>query len=242
MNNVFAKTIQIPPPEGRKRSLGFTLAEVLLALTIVGVVSSLTVSALMNSVAQSQYNSGVWQAENMLSQAVEQLQANNGIVHAGTNIGFTLAGDNVFRNDFCNVLQCVRMDIASNLYSGNPLSYKSASAAGDGFLLNSTGIAGAILSNDIYLSFASDASCTGWGMNECGIIGVDINGPNQGPNMFGEDVYLFAVVLNNGIYSILPDGAPNDGLASSGRGAACAIGQEGLGCTYQRLYNPNGMP
>ena len=216
-----------------KRLLGFTLSEVLLTLTILGVVIGLTIPALFNNVQQSQFNSGVQVADKMLSQAVEQLMINNGIVN--------VASSNGLRNDLCNVMQCVKTDTTANLLSpiSNPFYYSTyKGSARIAYNYATYPNAATILSNGMYLLVIYTlGSCAGnYGVNACGGMYVDINGPNQGPNMWGEDVYEFYVVLNNGVYSILPSGSSNDTNASN-----CQVGSS-PGCTYQRLYNPNGMP
>ena len=90
----------------------------------------------------------------------------------------------------------------------------------------------------LLLRFYSYSSCGqyfGASVNACADVRVDINGA-AGPNMWGEDMYNFAIVLHNGVYSVLPVGSPNDTTYGT-----CIIGG-GIACTYQRLYNPNGMP
>ena len=222
---------------------GFTLAEVLLVLTIIDLVAFFTIPPLENSVVQSQYNTGVWQAYTMLSQAVEELQANNGYIHIGTDASIYSAG--LIRTDFCSVLSCVRTDTEANIYSSisNPFYYSYYK--GSFFTLNNRAISTypmAILNNGMYVTFSSNGSCTGnFGVNACAVLDVDINGA-AGPNMLGEDYYTFYLVLNNGIYSILPAGSPGDTVSTPGNNGNCAIGSYAQGCTYQRLYNPNNMP
>ena len=210
-----------------------------MTLTILGVVIGLTIPALFNNIQQAQFNVGVQQADNMLSQAVEQLQANNGIVNVTSSNGL--------RNDLCNVMQCVRTDTDANLYSpvSNPFYYSFYKGAANTSLNFATDVwAAAILSNGMYLfDIITYGSCNHYGVNACASFTVDINGPYQGPNMSGEDLDWFYVVLNNGVYSILPLGTASDTLAGPGNPTySCQVGNWACGCTYQRLYNPNNMP
>ena len=192
----------------------------------------------MQSEQQAQFTSSAQTAYQMLAQAVETLQAQNGVVHTGPLD--TGSNGNMLRNDFCNVLQCVSMDTTQNLTNGgiNYYNYKSSSIAFNTASWNPL-VAATILNNGIYLLwFHSYGNCTTGdpGTNACGYFMVDTNG-TAGPNMLGDDMIQFMVVLNNGVYSILPAGAPGD----SNNGTACSIGS-GLACTYWRLFNPNGMP
>ena len=222
-----------------KKHKGFTLSEILLALSIVGVLACMMVPMIISNVQQNQFNFGVNQAYTMLSQAILQIQYQNGGIVNVTS-GTSLA------SDLCNAMQCVQTGTSASLYSpiSNPFYYSTYK--GSSFLSNIATDAnpGVILSNGMYLfDIHTYASCVGtYGINACGNIGVDINGPYQGPNMNGEDVYSFFVVLNNGVYSILPSGTANDTVSGPGQTYSCKIGNWASGCTYQRLFYPNTMP
>ena len=215
-------------------SKGFTLAEILLTLTIIAVVASLTVLNLIQSEQQAQFNAGVWQADTMLSQAVETIQANNGYINVGNN------NNSGMMNDFCSVMQCVRSDTAINILPPFYSNYKNSTS---GWTIANAGTynPSVVLNNGMYLFFQSLNCGSMASANVCGAITVDINGA-QGPNMWGEDLYYFYIVLNNGIYSITPAGFPNDTHAGPGYTYQCVIGAYAEGCTYMRLFNPNGMP
>lgn len=53
-----------------KRKLGFTLAEVLITLGIIGVVAAMTIPSLMNSTGQAEFKTGMKKALSVLNQAV----------------------------------------------------------------------------------------------------------------------------------------------------------------------------
>ncbi len=228
------KTISYP-----KSSKGFSLAEVILTLTIVGTIAAFTIPTLINSSEQAQYNAGANTAFLMLSQALDTI-ASSGTVHAGTNTGNTMAGNNVFRNDFCNVMRCTAIGTDASLFTGPYYYYKSST---QGTVIDN--YPAAILSNGMYLmQFESSSSCTGLNGIACAWIHVDINGA-AGPNMNGEDLYLFYVVQNSttGDYSILPAGSPQDPTDGPGMPTySCAVGNWADGCAYQRIYYPNNMP
>lgn len=52
------------------RKLGFTLAEVLITLGIIGVVAAMTIPSLMNSTGQAEFKTGMKKALSVLNQAV----------------------------------------------------------------------------------------------------------------------------------------------------------------------------
>ena len=214
----------------------FTLAEILLTLTIIAVVASLTIPALVQSEQQAYFNTGVWNAYSMLSQTLISIQTSGGLVHTGNN-------DNGvgLRNDFCNVMQCVQIDTSANIFGPtNYLFYKGGTTGWPG----ADSAPAVKLNNGSYIRFASMNGCAnnnyGSVTNICGWMTIDING-SQGPNMAGADWFSFWLVLNNGAYSIVPEGASDTYICSNNYGVGGSWGNSN-GCTYQRLYNPNNMP
>jgi len=216
---------------------GFTLAEVLITLLVIGVVASMFVPAIINDTNETEYNQGIKKVFADLSNAIKMIQVNNGgVVNVGN--GNHLA----FRNDFCSVMTCVKTDTVANIFC--PTNYKYYKG---GFSNSPTcsDVPAAILSNGLIMNFLSYTGCNNYGVNACGFIHVDING-KKGPNMFGKDFYSFWVVRpnSNSNYLILPYGTQHDTYVPLPNG--CQANSSALstseGCTTQRLYNPNNMP
>ena len=213
----------------------FTLAEVLTVLVVVSIIAALTIPSFVNSINEPQYNAGVNKVYSLFSQAVQTLQTNNGTV----NIGNAAAGADatVTRTDFCSVMTCVKQDTGSNVFG--PVNYKwYKGALMSPFWPGSNTNPSAILNNGTAVMFMSYSTCTNAGVNACGYVHVDINGAN-GPNMEGQDLFSFWIVLNNGVYSILPLGVAADGFSCVAGGSSWVTTE---GCTYQRIINPNKMP
>ena len=242
------KNIQIPPPRCVKRSSGFSLAEIILALVIIGIVSSITIPTIMNNIQQYQLNVGAQNAFNMLEQAVEQIQATNGYIHVGTGTGGDIPTETLMRSDFCNVLQCVQTGNNRPVWENFvPLySLYKASTATESLVAAYSGNAPiAILNNGNFLLFYNRSSCDeniGNGLKGCGWVTIDTNGA-AGPNMWGYDLLTFYVAQNtNGVYSIVPSGGANDGWYGTFWPCTAGGTNEGEACTYPRVFNPNGMP
>ena len=205
---------------------------------VIGVLAVLIVPMIIENAQQNYFNMGVNQAYTILSQAVSQIQyQNGGVVHTSTESGL--------RSDFCNVMQCINLGTGASVFGqggvylsqqGSYFYYKSNVLTGfpSGNDLNLA----AVLNNGMYLYFLNGgyiSSPNGTGSEE---IWVDING-GAGPNMWGEDLYIFWLLQqNNGVYIIVPAG-PVDG-------SSCLANNPGwgtnIGCTYQRLFYPNTMP
>ena len=228
---------------------GFTLAEVLITLTIIGIVAALTIPTLINNVNEAQYNAGVKDIYNKLSSTLSMAVSNNGgLIHAGIS-GSTA---DAFRNDFCNVMGCTQyynneQDTYNNLYNNNYSFYKGGGINSSLYGLmdywySNVDMSGASLNNGNYLVFIPYTDCTSssyFAQNNplqtgiCGEIIVDTNG-TQGPNMAGQDLYFFHVSQdNNQNYSIQPWGTPDD---INSQGGDCGIGGQGSMCAYQRIY------
>ena len=69
---------------------GFTLAEVLITLAIIGVVATLTLPALMTNTAEQQYKTALKKGINTLTVAAETNDAVDGFDFSGTSTGSTV--------------------------------------------------------------------------------------------------------------------------------------------------------
>lgn len=226
-----------------KPKKGFTLAEVLLTLTIIGVIASLTIPNLIQRINEQEYNIGAKAVFSVLSQGLKLMETKNeGVVHVGTIDSYNDYG--LLLNDFCSVMSCIKIDNTYNIFG--PTKYKFYKGGSSTFPTNTSTVPGAILNNGMYLRFTSYENCTYYGLNVCGSVAVDTNGA-KGPNMDGMDFLFFNIVLKNGVYTIIPRGVPGDtsyGIDKTPSG--CTNPATGWstsnGCAYQRLMNPDNMP
>jgi len=222
-----------------KLKKAFTLAEVLITLLIIGFIASLTIPGIISNTNEAEYNAGIKKVYSDLSNALALIQANrNGRVAVG-NGSYPPDTWKAFRNDFCNVMSCIKADTGPAVF-GNTVYKYYKNTSGDK-LYQATNIdSSAILNNGILLYFSSLDNCTYFGVNACGSIDVDINGP-KGPNMWGKDTYLFYVThqSENGTYEVIPAGISGDGSSCS---ATNSTFNTSVGCTAQRLTDPSSMP
>ncbi|MFA6989609.1 MAG: type II secretion system protein [Candidatus Gastranaerophilaceae bacterium] len=191
---------------------GFTLAEVLLTLTIIGIIAAMTIPALMNSTNKIENVVALKKAYSTLMQANLMIIAENGGDITSALSGATTPND--FANVFIPMLNVVKNCGTNNDTCECPTGYKYMNGAPWGSL--STGGYSTILTNDgmTYAFYLRSANCTNNYSsssiaplnNTCGIIYVDINGPNKGPSMQGRDLFYF-VATKTGIY---PAGAYAD--------------------------------
>ena len=160
---------------------GFTLAEVLVTLGIIGVVSAMTVPTLMQNYQRKSYVTQLHKVYNELQQAAQQYMTDRNAVNlreAGLTSNDALA--NFVKTYFKVINDCGedRQPCMSDDYkkitgkvlgnaSGQPLNMTIASGVSFGFGISSTGTAN---------------------NNRVAIFDVDING-SQGPNIAGRDVF-----------------------------------------------------
>jgi len=223
---------------------GFTLAEVLITLLIIGVIASIVIPGLINNTNEAEYNASLKKIYADLSNAIKIIQANNG--------GSVSVGEATYafswgplRDEFCNVMTCVKKDTENNVFEGKIYKYYKSSTNISTNTLNNTANNGAVLNNGTSLSFYSNGNCNGMNVNMCGSIYVDINGP-KGPNMYGKDLYFFWIKRLNGtgVFSIIPVGT--QGASSFTLPNGCQSNSTDWstseGCTAWRLTSPDNMP
>ena len=202
---------------------GFTLAEVLITLGIVGVVASMTLPTLNNNVQKRSYEAGAKKAYNTISNAVSMYMADQETEDlAATPLYNNQEGLRAFVNKYFRVsIDCGNRYYKSNgascyakdLYSMDRSSKSDLSkyqcmqvvALADGMSMcfDSGKIEDAAAGEDINGDGVVDendkvtSNSTGFDDGTPLFIEVDINGPN-GPNVTGRDVFLY-VVSRNGL-------------------------------------------
>ena len=83
---------------------GFTLAEVLITLIIVGVIAAMTIPALINATNKQVYVAGVKKANSTLSQALIQMAKNND----SSPGDYTFLNDTDFIDEFAKVVSVIK--------------------------------------------------------------------------------------------------------------------------------------
>lgn len=200
---------------------GFTLAEVLITLVIVGVIAAMTIPTVINNTKKQEYVSRLKKTYSALSQASAKI-----IAEEGSAVNWATSTEtiyNLLKKNLVNVKEC---GTGSGCFQGE-YKWKDNTTAHDFDSANRykfTLADGAFVSmTKDYGDFSSTCSANLSGsVNVCQIILVDINGAKK-PNKVGQDTFAF-VLKNDGLY---PTGCDSDGCSNiNGWGCTCKVLRE----------------
>lgn len=149
---------------------GFTLAEVLITLSIIGVVATLTLPSLMTNTGEAQYKAGLKKAINTLSEAGQMASALDGFDYnsmtasavAPSSTAVSCSGG-VTTQSLTAILKChAQLDTASS--TANEIIFRDGSS----------------------IMIADASSNTGVNTSATGLMNVtiDVNSSKKGPNLW----------------------------------------------------------
>ena len=184
-----------------KFTFGFTLAEVLITLGIIGVVAAMTMPSLINSTQKKELVAQYKKAYSVISQAYLMILNDNGGSLEGV---FTSNNDyiDIFSKYIKNVKKCQTNDQITRCYIDSFKTLSGRTIYGD------TGSTLTTPDGAILLFHHFNSSCTSTTELEepigCGRIRVDVNGVKK-PNTVGYDIFDIYITQKG----ILPRGHEN---------------------------------
>ena len=217
---------------GRKLN-GFTLAEVLITLVIIGVIAAMTIPSLMNNTNEQETVVAVKKAYSVLAQAYQRVRAENGEIIPSTLGSSTDEATKTLGEMFAKQLNTQKicgMSTDEDCFStqnGGMYKYFDGRdwynfnySADDYRMALSDGMSVGVHGYPEYIMAGNNESL----QNVIGHINVDING-YKSPNAAGKDLFTFYITK----YGILPLGTPDD---TSNPLSICRTGaNSGYGCT-----------
>ena len=211
---------------------GFTLAEVIITLTIIGVVAAITMPVINVQTEESKFISQLHKAENSLNTAIKLAALDNDNLPVKHWKTFADATDETGRIDaFKNALMA-QMNIINNcsninecLYSGKYNNLKKTEVEDTNW---KPATATCFITSDGITYCIKTA-----GDNGNGEILVDLNGP-QKPNIFGVDSFNFNI---NGLNKSI--NAQNELTLCDINSSSNEAIKNGLGCTKWALRKGN---
>lgn len=212
---------------------GFTLAEVLITLGIIGVVAAMTLPALINQTHGKELETGLKKAYSVLQTAYNQMTYDEGQIVNNTNYP---SGSFIpkFKKYFKISKDCQYESCEKNFVdeTGTTRVSKNYKTYNNKKMRNSLLDDGQVFFSDGMFIMIENMS----GGNIL-LITIDVNGYNKKPNRWGHDLFTFQV-LDNG--KLLPMGAKGTTYDSSSQCTATNSSTiNGIGCTYKALTDKN---
>ena len=220
-----------------EKTRGFTLAEVLITLGVIGIVAAMTIPTLINNYQKKQYATQMEKAYSIASQALQNLMVDNGCVGDLLCTGVldkyspqsTITFGSALSKYFKIVKNCeYSVDSTGCMpqkayYTFDP-KIKSSLGYTD---LNISGYSGyksyrfITVDGTSYGIYGAGTSTIAPSTTIYGTIDFDVNGPAKPPNEFGRDLFTF-IITKNGTLSPISKGEEqrcNDGMSN---GLYCA--------------------
>ena len=226
-----------------KNSKGFTLAEVLITLGIIGIVASITIPGIVAQKQRKELHSQLLAGYSLLQQALERMQSETGITPIAKDFT-TRTFKPEYIKYFDNPIDCGLGGVWSTKKSQlcgaggydenkNQLmkTYKSYNKAAD--RVNSTPLDDGqfALKNGMLILIEN------WTTLGRIYISIDVNGATKKPNQWGHDLFTFQL-MNDG--KLLPMGNPETDYHSTNTCSKTSTSNiNGISCTYEALTNPD---
>lgn len=224
-----------------KKLNGFTLAEVLITLLIIGVVASIVIPNLLNDINDAELRTTWKKVYAEMASAYNQAKIDNGGTLAGA---CTDANNNCLRNLVMPYLSYIKscdnsLTNGSNLCLYNTMSIVKTyygSQWGGAYLASSLQLNDGAIVIFAFTDQACDMVINSSNVRACGAYGVDING-YKGPNTIGRDSF-YGWITKDGT---LPIGAldQENAAATLYNAASCDKTNPaavGWGCSAKFLY------
>jgi len=223
----------LPPPY---KNNGFTLAEVLITLVIIGVIAAITVPTMMNSKRNEELRAGLLKAQSTLAGALEMYYVKNGVRIVSSDASETAS----FKGKIIPYISTARncglghndsaACVVTNDDSGNVDLYKTYN--NKNVFENTYLDDGQFVMNDGMAVFIENFQ------NRLYIF-VDVNGFNKKPNKAGQDLFAFQL---NAKGNLVPMGAKGTAFYSDTNeycSETSSAKLNGIGCTAKALADPN---
>jgi prepilin-type N-terminal cleavage/methylation domain-containing protein len=219
---------------------GFTLAEVLITLLIIGVVASLVIPSIINDTNKAEYVTKLKKEYAILQQAYKLLIIDNGgsiLNDPNFNCSGTCNGSKSANamNEFAE-----KLSVTKNCGTGTGCWYSStqifiggdivtsnlesswSGVYGKAVLADGTSIAININNTNCTRTYGSTTVGSPTYQSICGIMDIDINGSIK-PNQLGRDNFSFYITK----YGIYPKGVYNDGSTCNPEATSSGYGCSG---------------
>ena len=211
---------------------GFTLAEVLITLVIIGVIAAMTIPTLINKTNNQEYVTRLKKAYSTFSQATNRIIADEGNPRAdiggwatSTEVVFNMYKKYIAKSQECQAGNACFTASYSHLNTSTPGTAPGMAGSNKYALILSDGSVATMFTDSDNFSSACSIQNFYLTNDVCQVIRVDVNGPMKGPNTIGRDTFAFAL-LENGL---VPVGCAysSSNCGNYGWGCTCKVLREG---------------
>ncbi len=213
-----------------RKKFGFTLAEVLITLSIIGIVAAMTVPTLVQNFQKHAFATGLKKAQNTLINVLEMAPVSEGcgrgdfecadlITYNGSWTAPSFNLEKLKQN--LKVVQTVttRPEATSNIEK----YYNINNGKKEEITYTQFGAEAFVTADGMLWQFNTGGMVIGNGEHPI-IVNVDVNGSKKGPNIFGRDTFTFYI-------------APNPQNAVAKQGTIIPVGSQ-LYSKYVTTNNP----
>ncbi len=212
---------------------GFTLAEVLITLVIIGIIAVMTIPTLIQQQEKNAYVAGLKKAQSTLASANAQLLA-----EYGSGAYESLFLDDATLGNVALQAMSKYLSIAKNCGTAtgclsHEVKYLRGAVQYSDFDASRAGSCGrAILNDGTSIRIDSRPDCDDIG--ECATVAVDVNGA-KGPNTYGRDIFWLSLYK----YKVAPVGWSVADIEHAGADS-CVTESNGFYCAT-RVLRENAM-
>ncbi len=220
-----------------KKIFGFTLAEVLITLGIIGVVAALTIPSLISKYQEQQYINSLKVAYSTLDQAVHMAVNEYGTVDQW-NVQRDAQGGAIIVDNLLPFIKSVKLCQRSSRGTNKCFATSYKGLDGSDFLQNQTPGKSFNLPNGIsFHVYSLYSGCNTDSRSLCAYIITDING-QKGPNVLGKDTFYF-VLLRDKISPIGKKRVQDIQYSDCYPFESNCLTGDGIGCAAWVLFNGN---
>jgi len=198
---------------------GFTLAEVLITLVIIGVIAAMTIPTMINNLQKNELRSQFKKQVSVISQVIQKMKIDNGdIIYISDNDSVT-----DFRNRFIGYFSVICKNNCVDVSKYRNYINKNDDAIG-------------YISSNSFIT--SDGASYAFHKGSSGniYVTVDVNGPGKKPNRWGYDTFTFYIPVNSTSHVFQPCGI---GKPADMKCNSTATSHNGAGCTEKALSDAN---
>ena len=219
---------------------GFTMAEVLITIGIIGLVAAMTLPTLINNAKNKELEAAFKKQYSLLTQAINHLQSQDVCTHTSCLPAGTTMYD-YFSKIYKINKRCDNMPEGLPEYDMWCFPKNQNDSKYTNYTKTSSYLPSAYFDNgQFYTMDGALITFEKRATDSKVIISVDVNGRAKRPNAFGHDLFMFQIIDKGPVGVLVPMGA--EGTLYENEETYCSKtssnGLNGAACTIKALYDP----